>query len=279
MTRKKVYILLNDYVNHSPVIDYGVRLAKALHAPAVLLVMEYIHPSPTPAPILGSGIPHPPVVQSEAVKERVRDNLHKLCTDARKIWKEVYVQVEVGIPISDTVELMAEKDPRLLIVERNNDLNTLNEWFGTFETKLAERIDVPVLVVPPDKEWKSMRKILYIMDADDAKIDNVKVLANLSKTLMTHIQVVMISEEANSEHEKSFSKLAEVLREILGYRDATFFRIFGKKKAEAVEDLVKSNAPDWLAFEKKNKNFFRRIFDDYNTRRLVLNSKVPVMVL
>jgi hypothetical protein len=45
-----------------------------------------------------------------------------------------------------------------------------------------------------------------------------------------------------------------------------------------VKRLVEVLSPDWIALEQKNKNFFQRIFDDYNTKRLILQSEIPVLV-
>ncbi|MFT4754505.1 MAG: hypothetical protein ACI85Q_002064, partial [Salibacteraceae bacterium] len=165
-----------------------------------------------------------------------------------------------------------------LVIEGRSDLTTLNEWFGTYETKIAERADCPVLIVQPQTVWKPIQKILYMMDMDDAKSDNLLVLTTLTESLDAHLQVIIFSDKDISEADATYQEMINDFKNLLGYKEPTFHRIFGEKKAEEVIGLVNAISPDWLAFEQKNKNFFERIFDDYNTKRLILQSEIPALV-
>jgi len=45
-----------------------------------------------------------------------------------------------------------------------------------------------------------------------------------------------------------------------------------------IDKLMNEVGADWLAFEHDSKSFFERMFDGYNTKRLILQSEIPVLV-
>ncbi|MFT5262255.1 MAG: hypothetical protein ACI9RM_001816 [Ulvibacter sp.] len=275
--KKKIFILLNDYTKLNPVITYGVNLAKGLESPAILLAIAKLKSPATPATVVGGGLPYPNL-DFNSLKEKAILHLRKLYLEVQHIWRNVYCDVAIGVSQTKVISMMDEKDPFLLVIEGRSDLTTLNEWFGTYETMIAEEADCPVLVVQPQTVWRPVQKILYMMDMDDTKIDNLQILTTLTESLDAHLQVIIFSDKDISEAEGTYQEMINVFKNLLGYKEPTFHRIFGDKKAEDVIALVNSISPDWLAFEQKNKNFFERVFNDYNTKRLILQGEIPALV-
>jgi hypothetical protein len=275
--KKKIFILLNDYTKLNPVITYGVNLAKGLESPAILLAIAKLKSPATPATVVGGGLPYPNL-DFNSLKEKAILHLRKLYLEVQHIWRNVYCDVAIGVSQTKVISMMDEKDPFLLVIEGRSDLTTLNEWFGTYETMIAEEADCPVLVVQPQTVWRPVQKILYMMDMDDTKIDNLQILTTLTESLDAHLQVIIFSDKDISEAEGTYQEMINVFKNLLGYKEPTFHRIFGDKKAEDVIALVNSISPDWLAFDKKKKNFFERVFNDYNTKRLILQGEIPALV-
>jgi hypothetical protein len=278
MKNKNVFILLNDYTKLSPVTAYGVHLARKLKTPAILLAIEKINNAAFPFVVTGGGLAYLMYQDFKTLKRKAIPHLRKLSLDIRQIWRKVYCDVAIGFSNQKVISLMDEKESFLLVIEGRSDLTTLNEWFGTYETRIAERADCPVLVLQPQTVWQPVQKILYIMDKNDAKIDNLQILATLAESLNAHLQVVVVSKKGINKVDSTYEEMISVFRNFLAYKKPTFYRIFEDKKAEEVVDLVNDISPDWLAFEQKNNNFFERIFYNYNTKRLILQSEIPVLV-
>ncbi|MFT4667397.1 MAG: hypothetical protein ACI9XB_004366, partial [Gammaproteobacteria bacterium] len=151
MKNKKIFILLNNYIKLSLPTMYGVYLAKELKTPAILLAIEKINT----VTLIGGSMPTYPMYQDfKALKRRAMLHLRKLCLDIRHVWREIDCDVAIGFSNQKVISIMDEKDPLLLVIEGRSDLTTLNEWFGTYETKIAERADCPVLIVQPQTVWK-----------------------------------------------------------------------------------------------------------------------------
>jgi len=278
MENKKVFILLNDYTSPNPVTDFGVHLAKALNKPAVMLAIEKIPQAYPAAAIAGAGIAQPPILNMEEVKQKVKPYLRDKAINLGRVWRQVDYDVAIGFTTSKVISLTEERDPYLLVIEGRSDLTTINEWFGTYETTIAEGADCPVLVVPSDYVWQPVKKVLHIMEAEDAKVENMRVLTDMTRNLKADLQVVLISEEETAAGTEKYHEMLTVFQDLLAYKNVTFHRVIGEKKAEQVAKWVDTLSADWLSFEQKSLRFYERIFNNYNTKRIILQSDVPVLV-
>ena len=210
--------------------------------------------------------------------EQAQQKLDSFSQKAKNIWPYIDHQVAIGFPEPTLLQLSEDEENALLVIHAFNEPSTFNEWFGTYETRVAEGANCPVLVVPKNMPWQQPVKLLYIMDMSDAKVENMRILAKQAKALKADLQVIVIAEEEIAESDDTFQLTVNIFRNLLGYKEATFHRIFGKKRSAQVQDLIEALQPDWFAFEQKNKNFLERIIDDYNTKRLLLESDIPVLV-
>lgn len=278
MKNKEIFALLSDYRRPNPIATYGANLSKQLSAPLRLIAVETLSYSNMPTEVTGDGLSYPQYLKMEQIKSKNELALRDVTFDTKDIWRHTQSDFSIGFPESKAIQLTEKIKPQLLILEGKNDLSTLNEWFGTYETRIAEDANCPVLVLPEMAKWHGVSKILYVMDPDDNKVSNMRRLADLAAGLDAALQVVMIMEKPNSKTDEGFDYVTNVFQNLLQYRKVTYHKIYGERKAEEIENLMAETRPDWLAVEQKDKSFFERIFDDYNTKRIILQSEKPVLV-
>ena len=278
MSPYNIYVLLKDYTKQNLVTKYGIHLAKEINSKAVLLGIGKVTSAASPVIVNNSVLPDAKYLDVKALKKNILTSLQQVRLDVLEIHDQVFCEAAVGLSDTDVVTMTKDKDPFLMVIEAQNELTSFNEWFGTYETKIAEDTDYPVLAVPPKTKWKPVKNILYLMDLDDAKVDNMRTLTTLTQKLDAHLQVIFVSQKDIEEADGSYQQMVSVFKNILGFKEPTYHRIFGANKGSEVAGLVDALAPDWLAFEQKNKNFFERLFDDYNTKRLLLQSDIPTLV-
>ncbi len=277
MNKDKVFVLVDNYEDFHPIVPYSVHLAKALKNPAVLFSIIKADYTVQPTVITGSGVPYPPTLKVQDLKKKAEPFFKKLIYQAKAIWPEVSYDLEIGFPEDKTLQMINERGARLLVLEGKSDFSTINEWIGTYETRIAEESDCPALVVPNDFMWQPVNKILYMMDVKDTKIKNLRILSEVATALDAHVQIVMISEKPDVA-DITLQNLIETFRDLMGHDKLTFHRVYGNQRAAEVKRIVQETRPDWLTIEQKNKNFFERLFDNYNTKRLILQSDIPVFV-
>lgn len=278
MKANHIYIAISDYQLPNPIMEYGLHLAKALGRSAGLLGLDIGTITSIPSPVTNTGILYPTAAILNESREEVQRKVAMVLENARATWKSTTGFTQIKPTSSRLLDWTQMKDPYLLVVGGRSDLNTFNEWFGTFETKVAEDAICPVLVVPPEMAWKPVHNMLYIMDLQDATVENMRFLTTIAEGLQAQLTVAVISEERIKEKDTRFLTTIKTFRQLLGYKDVTYQQVFAEEAAEVVQKLVVETNADWLSFEQKGKTFLERLFNDYNTKRLILQSEIPVLV-
>lgn len=280
MKAKQIFIALPHYNYPNQLMDYGVHLAKELKRPTMLIGIEKM---PIPViPITGptNDIATQAAFTMDEVVNIAEPQLESLKIKAKEIWEQTTYDLEIGFPESRLEQITHNEHPYLVVVEGQNQLDTLNEWFGTYETRMAENLESPVLVVPKDNSWKPIKNILYMMGINDHAVENMRILSQIAEATDAHITVAVINGEDEEviESNPKYLRMVKTFRQFLGYNKTTYMQVFSDNAADSVKNLAEEKGADWLAFQHKNKSFFDRIFSDYNTEHLILQSKIPVLV-
>lgn len=116
------------------------------------------------------------------------------------------------------------------------------------------------------------------MDAEDLNQKALKIMYTLSKRLQARLEVVMISEEAIGQSEGDFLLVRENIQQEFPDVSLSLHKIYGEQKLEEVKFLIEATEADWLVFEKKDRNLFDRLFDDYHNHKLIQESPIPCLV-
>ena len=278
MKNKKIFIALNHYAPVNAAANYGFNFAKMLDRTAFFYGVEKVPLLVEPTVITGTGVSSPQLVGMRNVRKEAEQDLSKILAEAMKTYDKVEYAVDIGFPETTLIAKTEKEIPYMVILESTHEMSTLNEWFGTYETRLAENIEVPVLVLPKNKFWKPVEKISYIMDFNDHKVENMKFLSELAAETGAALSVLTISDGIRNEDIDKYNDTIDALRSMLNHPDVTFHRVFSEESAENVERLLENTDADWLAFEHKSQSFLERVFGDFNTKRLILQSEIPVLV-
>ncbi len=278
MKKNKIFISLKNYTTPNTTANYGVQLAKRLERPAHLFGVEKVPVQAQPISITGSGMPNPTLAGIGQVHKIAEKQLKELHYDVTRFYNKISYNVEIGFPEISLIEKTDETNPHMVVLEGNNELTTLHEWFGTYETRLAENIEAPVLVLPSDYKWKPVKRILYVMEIDDEKVANMRFLTNLAEEMKANIAVVLLSNERSEREMNKYNHIVRTMRTILGYDNINFHQFFTQDPANTIDNLMTHVNADWLAFEHESKSFLERMLNNYNTKRLILQSEIPVLV-
>lgn len=279
MKENKIFIALNNYRKPNPLANYGVLLAKTLNRPAHLFGVQKVPLVSNPEALIDASANGEINVGIQAIKEKAYKNLEHLRHEVSQFYKEVTTDLEVGFPEKTIVEKAEEESPYIVLLEGNSELTTLHEWFGTYETRIAENISAPVLVIPNDYLFKPVDTVVYLMELGDNKVSNMRLLTEVTTELEAKIEVVLLSGDRNEENISKYNDIVITMKNLLNYKNVTFNQVFtNDQAAETIELLMERVQPDWLAFEHDSKSFFERMIDKYNTKRLILQSEIPVLV-
>ena len=278
MKKDTVFIALKNYDLPNNLAEYGIKLSEKLKLPAYFFGVAQPSAVFMPMGFTTESVLNPMADEMTAVQGQIRKKLRSYILQNSTDENDLSFGTDIGFLEPKIVEQANEKNPFLVMVQGESETTTVTEWFGTYETRLAENIDAPVLVVPKNHEEREVNKILYLMDLDDHKVENMRFLSGLSNKLDVELSILVISTKNINDDDDKYHNMVKVMTTLLGYTKPNFHRIHSEDPAQKVKELMDQVSADWLALEHKSKSFFERIFDNYNTKKLVLQSEKPVLV-
>ncbi len=279
MKNQKIIIAINNYTVDNPFIHYGVQLAKRLDQPALLSGIAKMPQLTIPETSFNS---HSSIISPapniETIQKEQEAKLQKICMKSREVYNNLEYEVEVGFPEETMIQKAATEKPFMVIVEGNNELHTLGEWFGTYETRLAENINAPVLVVPNTFSWKPVQDILYVMELDDSKAKNIRTLHTIATALNANLHIMLVADEASKGTTEKYNHLVNTMQRFYNYRQLKYSLVTNIDSAKEIQNMSEQLLIDWLAIEHSEEPFFERIFSNLHSDRIILRSEIPVLV-
>lgn len=278
MLNQDIYIAVDDFSTDHSLAKYGISLAKHLRANAVLIGIERPHYTEVAPAIAGTGILPPVKFNLAEQKSRTFAKLKTIQSRLLKTWPHIDCEVIIGFPEAKLIQKVAMKQPELVLLEGKSNFNTLNEWFGTYETRIIDGVNRPTLVLPKDYKWKPVHKILYFMNSDDIRVENVRHLVAAATNLKASVQVVVLTDHNRVSEQQHFERISQVFNKFLGFQEIEFQQVVDVKRVRELKNIVNIADPEWLVVEHKSNNFLEQFFSDFNTQSLILQAERPLLV-
>lgn len=274
----KIIINITDYQNNKNFVHYGVQLAKRLDRPATLTGVTRLPKTLKASSTSGAITPDYHNTDIETIRKREEAILQKICMKAREQYSSLDYEVEIGFPEAVIVEKTAKENPFMVLVEGDNNLSTIAEWFGTYETRLAEHADAPVLIVPKNYAWKPVQDILYVMELDDHKAQNIRNLHRIATVLNANLHIKLVATEDTAEIRNKYDHIVNTMQTFYNYLAVRYSLSTDVSSAEEIGDMSERMLINWLAIEHAEESFISRIFSNLNSDRIILQSDIPVLV-
>lgn len=278
--KNKVYITFHTTEDPKPLAKYGLEVTKCLDKTPCLF--SIIHPqlpinmTTTPYSTVGIGGLNT-VAPLHNIESLVRTTEQVLQDVKEELGSDSEVKVEIGF-WEEMLLKESEKDAYLIVISKENEMNFMNEVFGTFESRIVENATVPVLIVPNNTSFKALNNIAYIVDFNEEHLEDLEKLAVFAERFNAKITLLTIAGEMTKEKNVSFLSTAHHLKNRMSRGQIEYGELDKDNVTQEVHDYIKNKRVDWLAFHEKDKNFLQRIFDQYNTERLILDTNIPVLV-
>lgn len=288
MKQKIIAVIDTNHVNHS-IIEYSSRIAEKYGLSLLLYSVQY-----TPSPMLvtagdysGMGSYHPVQLQQE-IKVEAEKKLAKITADARKQWPSVDYNFEVGFMADSIIDKsrwilkqVYESDTFLVVVEKEHEYNWWNELLGTSATRIAEKSPCPVLIIPPEAQYQDIERIMYLIDSPDLQkeqMPNVQWLSNFSQRFDAALALAYVPEKGQELSKTKLELKMNRLRDRMPFHKFFYYQFSPENTSEEMVKIAKVSFTDILAFSYERESFFHRLFDNDDTRALILKATLPVLV-
>jgi nucleotide-binding universal stress UspA family protein len=212
----------------------------------------------------------------------------------RDLYKEKEELVESYGDRAEKIEIVAELGNLTTVIDYLRDIyeidyivmgtkgaSGLEEIFiGSNAYDVVKDVECPVIIVPEKANFEKRSKIVFA--ADFSRIDDTVVLApliNFVKESNAELHIInVLSADDDDEAKKSIEKL-RLEKYFKTIENHSFHNVIGDSISEEIDKYVKSVDAEMLVMLARKNGFFDAIFKTRVTRKVVLHTSVPVLVL
>ncbi len=275
---KKILVPTDFSKNAKAAYQYALELAQQLDAQVT--VVNIYHPSATvvneyPLPIDGELMQVNRKRLSDFVATGVDQNM-----EAVVVADMVEERIEIGFAADTLVELSKSGEFDFLIMGATGETGLLEKVFGKVSLSVAERAACPVLLIPSGVSFSPIQKMMF---ATNFEAINLKALLNIekiSKKINAKMHLVHVNEPGQpSTGIVESIHLEERFKNKIPTLDFVLHTINSDSVAHGLETCATENEMDWMVILKPHRNFWQRLTHKSATNPIVMNPKVPLMVM
>ena len=253
----------------SPAADcalaYGQALASAYGAKVTL---AYIHSMPMDPMRIGA--PSADLYQDGEVM------LERLAAELRAGGLEVATEVQLGTPVARLKSIIHKQGIDLVVMGCQGRHYVPTQLFGSTTTALMDEVRTPILAVPLAYEPALPRRIVWAVDGKvPSGTAGLEPLLELAERSDQELQVFHYRQE--DEPALPAAKFKELLADVP--YDIYVRMDEGETVERAIRDFVDKLGADLVALIHRRSGWLNRLVVASATRRTVLTSPVPVLIL
>ena len=264
---------------------YALNLASVVEAKKVILYHAFeLTTIASPSMMTDTGaipITALPVMSMEMMEEISNNNMRYFSESLQDI-------CPAGVVVEKKTEPATLLDINEISKETGADLIVMGvEGLGKFEEALVGSMEisivkisrVPVIIVPPDAKYTSVRNIMLASDlekvAETIPVQPIKTLLNATKA---QLYVVTIYEnDKDISAEKTYQK--ELLHSLLKEYEPSFYLKSNDSFINGINDFVETNKINMIIAIPKKHGFFEGLFKERHTKMLAFHSHIPLMYI
>lgn len=208
-------------------------------------------------------------LQSDLLDQLKNENIHSV--------KVVYT-LKGGDPESEILDECEEYNPDIIIMGSSGK-GKKSILMGSVSKKIMNNAHFPVLAIPEEYGYKVIQNIMYMTDFDGPDENFINRLFTLFKDFDIQVSCVHlnINDDKKSRNEEKMSLLREQFKSQAGEAVFSCHLIDSTDINEDIEDFVKENNIDMIAFLSHKRNIFQRVFTSKITKKDLFQANIPLL--
>jgi len=273
---KKILIPCDFSDTSESALKYAVGIAKFLRADLILLHVDII---PVVSPEMG--------ITPYVFENMAEDSLNALknLADKIKITESFTHRIDYHSEMGGTPEVISEQVKKLgadLVIMgiSGHGSNFMKNIIGSASVDVSKKIEVPLIIVPPNVIYKEIRNIAYACNFDpdlktNSSLIKVKYITTMFNAALNVVHVVPKDHELTAGE----TEIDDFVERILENSEHRTFIITERNAGHAILDFIKLHNIDLIIIEPKKHSWFHKIFYGSTTNEIAFNSPVPVLTV
>ena len=260
---KRILIPTDFSENALNAADFGLRMYQYKEYEIIMLHVFQV-------PALTNSV----ILEHDALKSEAIYNLHQevkriRASSFRNIVSEY--SARLGSLVSVVDRLVKEGNIDLIIMGTKGASGFKEVLFGSNTADVIEKVDCPILVIPPKARFKQPERILLAVD--NKGVESPQVLEPLLRTAKeqnSHIMILSAGQPPLEDTEKS--RIEKYLAKV----PHSFHSIY---VAENIHEFVKHHDVGLISVSPKTYGLSERLFRKSVTKQLLFYTKIPLFLI
>ncbi len=153
-------------------------------------------------------------------------------------------------------------------------------FMGTNTLNVIRHISSPVMIIPPDAEFRGIKNVVFTSDFKDvARTTPFAALKNVMDLLKARLYILNVDSDHYIELTGEFKKEREAMEDKLGAYDPEFSFLRSYDFLDGIQSFVESKDIDALITVPRKHNFLSQLFKVTHTKKLAYHSHIPTIAI
>jgi len=222
------------------------------------------------------------VVEVDFIEMR-KSQLKNFVSDFDKDWASDIMTTSIidgefrtGFPGEEILDSIEDNGAEMVVMGTTGDSGAIKKWFGSVSTKIMNESPCPVLLIPENARYKGVNNLLYAYD--DIELDKALINQLVEFSLKFDATLHLIHVEDAETNDPGYY-LKELVTQKYKDHDIIVSSFYNENVVEAIDEYADVNNIDIIAMGTKNRSFFERIFHKSMTKKMALQSEIPLLIL
>ena len=221
----------------------------------------------------------------EEAEKKLAEFLQKLATYKKsRALKDIPVSTKVinGFPDEITLYTAESEKANLIIMGVSGKDTRTFEPMGKIASKIVERSEIPVMVIPEDTEFKgidTIKNLLYTTTFDESDFSAIQKLINLVSKLDVSIFCLHIDNKDSSPWDKvKMDGLHEYFGKVYGKTNVECDLIISEDILKALDEFITLHHIDIVSISTRKRKFIAKLINPDNTLKILYHTKIPLLI-
>lgn len=271
---KTILIPIDFSSNSENALNYAIEFAKKENAKLVLLnVFDISYAS--------GAVPYTILAEERSNLKRESDEKLKVASlkiELAGCTHHEAMSVE-GFTVDVILDVIKKKQVDLVIMGTKGATGFSGVIFGSNTAKIIEGSTCPVIAIPQDAKYESIKKITFATNYNHNDIDGLKSLIVLAEPFNAKINVLHVTDEPDSTEMELMKTFVDDVKNKISYNNIVFQRLSGNDVDSALQKHIDDNGTNLLVMSTHHRNLFDKIFGKSITKQMAYHIKIPLMAL
>jgi nucleotide-binding universal stress UspA family protein len=213
------------------------------------------------------------------------EETNKRLDDEKSFWQKEYPSFNIESvfsmgPLESKLYDLSKESEIDLIVVGSLGINGIDRWLlKTSAIDIAKNAEVPVMVIPEDITYKTIRKSIFAADFNSLNIiPALPPIKQLMRTMDAELTLLQIQQNG-SDHSKQNSSILAFLDNYFGKTELHHDVLKAEHTADNLESYFDRHGAELLILLDRDRNLFEMLFHADVTRKLIWQASIPLLIL